>query len=101
MDDRRFLQALFAASVALVLILSAIPAIAQAPESVLIKPLAVCVDGRCTMSEKDYVTLQQFHSGRMRALMEAAEVIERLQAINEEMVRQFHRFAMGCGDKKT
>lgn len=99
--ERRFLQALFALSVLLVLLISMLPAIAQAPESVLIKPLATCVDGKCTMSEADYRTLQRFHEQRFQALQEAADVIDRLQAMNAEMMRKFQRFAMGCMDKHT
>ena len=78
MDDRRFLQALFAASVALVLILSAIPAIAQAPDFVIIKPLAVCKDGKCVMEEKDFRTLQTFHAERLAVLQQTGALIDQL-----------------------
>ena len=102
MDRERWLmQALFAISIAIVLMLSMVPAIAQAPEMVIIKPLAVCVDGKCTMSEKDYLTLQRFHSGRMVALTEAGEVIERLQEQVAYMMQIITRYAMGCDRKKT
>ena len=96
MDDKRFLQALFALSVALVLLLSMLPAVAQAPDNILIKPVAVCVDGKCTLSEQDLKTLQLFHMQRMVALQQAQNIIDEQQAQIEVLMRKFARFAMGC-----
>ena len=96
MDERRFMQALFALSIAAVLLISMLPAVAQAPEMAIVKPLAVCVDGKCTMSEKDYLTLQRFHAERMAALHDAGQVIEQLQAQVHHMMGIITRYAMGC-----
>lgn len=96
MDERRFLQALFAVSVALVLLLSMLPAIAQAPDQVIIKPLAECKDGKCTMTEKDFRTLQTFHAERLGVLKEAGELIDHLNAQIAELMRVIKRYAMGC-----
>lgn len=94
--ERRFLQALFALSVLLVLLISMLPAIAQAPENILIKPVAACIKGQCTMSEADFKRLQLFHAQRMIALVQASEIIDNLQAQNEMLLQKLARFSMGC-----
>lgn len=65
MDERRYMQAIFALAVATVLVLSMLPAVAQAPDDILIKPVAACDAGKCWMSEKDYRQLQTFHAQRI------------------------------------
>ena len=101
MDDKRFLQVLFALSVALVLLLSMLPAVAQAPDMVIIKPLAECKEGKCTMEQKDYEKLQKFHAERLDALMQAGELIDQLQGHIQELMRIITRYAMGCERRHT
>lgn len=95
------MQAIFALAVAAVLVLSMLPAIAQAPDDVLIKPVALCEAGKCVMSEKDYRQLQQFHAQRMVALMQAGKIIDDLQAQNELLMQKLTRFAMGCEKRSS
>lgn len=91
----------FALAVALVLALSFVPAVAQAPDKQLIKPVAVCADGKCVMSQKDYEGLQRFHSDRMAAIIGAAELIDGLQGENAELRRMLARLAAGCKGRRT
>ena len=100
MDDRRFVQFVFAISVVLVLLLSMLPALADVPEDVLVRPIAHCSGGKCWMAEKDYKQLQAFHQNRMVALMQAGNLIEELQGEVEALNRKLARFAMGC-EKRT
>ena len=74
----------------------ALPVAAQAPENILIKPVATCIDGVCTLSEKDLKTLQLFHMQRMVALQQAQQIIDEQQAQIEVLMRKFAKFAMGC-----
>lgn len=101
MDDRRFVQMLFAASVALVLLLSMLPAVAQAPDFVIIKPLAVCKDGKCVMEEKDFRTLQAFHAERLLLLHQTGELIDSLNAKIADLMQKIKRYAMGCEVRRT
>lgn len=101
MDERRFMQALFALSIAAVLLLSMVPAIAQAPEMAIVKPLATCADGKCVMEEKDFVALQKFHAERLFVLMQAGEMIDALQAQNAALMQMVTRYAMDCKAKRT
>jgi len=73
-----------------------IAANAAEPENILIKPVAVCANGQCTMSEADFKRLQLFHAQRMIALVQASEVIDSLQAQNELLLQKLARFSMGC-----
>ena len=86
---------------AILLAALALPALAQAPTANLIKPLAVCVDGKCTMTEADYNALKQYHIARVQSLLEAAEVIDQLQAANAHLMLLVTRFAAGCEGRKT
>lgn len=86
----------FALAIALVLALSFVPAVAQAPDKQLIKPVAVCADGKCWMAQKDFERLQSFHADRMAALIGAAELIDGLQVENAELRRMLARVAAGC-----
>lgn len=101
MDDRRWLQALFALSVALVLLLSMLPAVAQAPDFVIIKPIAKCDNGKCVMDEKDFRTLQTFHAERLALLQQTGELIDQLNAQIAELMRMVKRYAMGCETRQS
>jgi hypothetical protein len=90
----------FAIAIALLLALAFSPAIAQAPPQVTVKPLAVCENGRCSMSQEDYETLQQFHADRIGAILEASEVIDALQKQNQELMRMLARDAAGCKGRR-
>lgn len=92
---------LFALAVALVLVSVFAPAIAQAPDKQLIKPVAVCADGKCVMAQKDYEGLQRFHAERMAALLMAADMIDGLQGENAELRRMLARVAGGCKMRGT
>ena len=78
------------------LLLGIVPAIAQAPDKQLIKPVAVCADGKCVMSQKDFERLQAFHADRMAALLSAAEIMDALRGENAELRRMLARVAAGC-----
>ena len=74
--------------------------VAQAPPEVIVDPLAVCKEGKCTMSEKDYITLRQFHQERMAALIDAGEAIAALQQHNAELTQLLGRVAARrCGSR--
>lgn len=91
----------FALVVALVLALSFVPAIAQAPDKQIIKPVAACADGKCVMAQKDYEALQKFHAERMAALLMAADLIDGLQGENAQLRRLLARVAAGCKMRGT
>ena len=74
----------------------ALPVAAQAPDDILIRPVATCINGVCTLSEKDLKTLQLFHMQRMVALQQAQQIIDEQQAQIEVLMRKFAKFAMGC-----
>lgn len=69
--------------------------VAEAPPDVLVRPLAKCEDGKCTMSEKDYLMLKNFHRERMAALYEAGAMMDALIAENAELTRRLGRLAAG------
>lgn len=105
MDTRRAMHCIFALAVALVLALGILPAIAQAPAEVLIRPVAVCPaddpQKRCYMAREDYEKLQQFHAERLRALEFAGNLIDSLQAQNADLLRKLSHFAMGCEKRSS
>lgn len=92
---------LFALAVALVLVSVFAPAIAQAPDKQIIRPVAKCADGKCVMEQKDFERLQSFHADRMAALLGAAELIDGLQGENAELRRMLARLAAGCKGMHT
>lgn len=100
MDDRRFLQALFALSVALVLLLSMLPAFSAPPE-VLIKPVAVCDKGKCVMEEKDFKTLKEWHEQKHREIVFANTALEEARQEIMALMNMLARYAGGCGGRST
>lgn len=91
----------FAVAIAMLLALAMWPAVAEAPPSVTIKPIARCEHNKCVMSQKDYETLQKFHADRIGAIIEAGELIEALQRQNQELMRALARDAAGCKGRRT
>ena len=82
------------------LLLLPLSSIAEAPPAVVIDPLAVCKEGKCTMREEDYKTLREFHSARWNALIEAGAELESLEAQNAELTRRLVRLAAHrCGSR--
>ena len=69
--------------------------IAQTPEQI-IAPVAQCEGKTCTMKREDYEALQAFHSARLKALEEAAEVMESIQAQNIDLAARLNRLAYQC-----
>lgn len=57
------------------ILLCTTPAFANEPPH---KPLAVCDQGVCTMSEADYETFRRFHRATFDNAMEQGELIEAL-----------------------
>ena len=80
----------------LVLSAACLVASAQAPEPVLINPVATCTEGKCVMTQKDFETLREFHSSRFQAMRDAAVVIDKLSAQNNDLLRQLARYGGGC-----
>ena len=91
----------WAVAIALLLACAIWPAVAEAPPQVTIKPLAQCDNGRCTMSQKDYETLQKFHADRIAGILELREVIEALQQQNQALIGALARDAAGCKGRRT
>lgn len=91
----------WAVAIAIVLAFAIWPAIAEAPPQVTIKPLAQCDKGSCTMSQKDYETLQKFHADRIAAILQAAAAIDELQQENNALMRQLAKDAAGCKGRRT
>lgn len=91
----------FALAAALVLCSALVPAIAQAPDKQIIRPVAACADGKCVMSQADFERLQKFHADRMAALLMAAEVMDNLQGENAQLRRLLARVAAGCQMRGT
>lgn len=91
----------WAVAIAALLALAIWPAIAQAPPTVTIKPLAVCEHHKCVMSQKDYETLQKFHADRVAGILELREVIEALQAQNQALMGLLAKDAAGCKGRRT
>ena len=48
------------------------------------------------MKREDYEALQAFHSARLKALEEAAEVMESIQAQNIDLAARLNRLAYQC-----
>ncbi len=91
----------WAVAIALVLAFAIWPAIAEAPPSVTIKPVAVCDKGRCYMTQQDYETLQKFHADRVAGILELREVIDALQQQNQALIGALARDAAGCKGRRT
>ena len=91
----------WAVAIALVLAFAIWPAIAEAPPSVTIKPVAVCDKGRCYMTQQDYETLQKFHADRVAGILELREVIDALQQQNQALIGALARGAAGCKGRRT
>lgn len=91
----------WAVAIAIVLAFAIWPAIAEAPPQVTIKPLAQCDKGRCTMTQKDYETLQKFHADRIAAILQAAAAIDELQQENNALMRQLAKDAAGCKGRRV
>lgn len=69
--------------------------VAEAPPEVLVVPVATCVEGKCTMSEKDYKALRTFHLERMAALQAAGAMMDDLSLENTELLRRLGRLSAG------
>lgn len=91
----------FALLALLAIILSVMPAIAQAPDKQIIKPFAKCADGKCVMDQRDFERLQAFHADRLAALLMAGEMIDRLLQDNADLTRQLARDAAGCKGRRA
>lgn len=91
----------WAVAIALVLAFAIWPAIAEAPPSVIINPVAVCEHSKCVMSQKDYDALKKFHADRMASIISAGELIGKLQAENHELLRMLARDAAGCKGRRV
>ena len=91
----------WAVAIALVLAFAIWPAIAEAPPQVLVKPLAVCKEGKCVMSQKDYETLQQFHVKVLERFGEMKEALSGQVQENMELQGQLARDAAGCKGRRT
>lgn len=79
-----------------ILLLSMMPAVAQAPDKVTVTPLAQCDGGKCVMSEADYKTLQKFHADRVDSIMAARDLIDALQQQNAALMHMIARDAGHC-----
>ena len=82
-------------------LLLAMPAWAEAPPAVIVKPLAVCADGKCVMSEEDYRTLQEWHAAKHRELAWASEMLDEARAEITALRAMLARFAAGCEARRT
>ena len=91
----------WAVAIALVLAFAIWPAIAEAPPQVLVKPLAVCEHSKCVMSQKDYETLQQFHSKVLERFGEMKDALADQVQENAELQGQLARDAAGCKGRRT
>ena len=91
----------WAVAIALVLAFAIWPAIAEAPPQVLVKPLAVCKDGRCTMSQKDYETLQQSHAKVLERFGEMKDALSDQVQENLELQGLLAKDAAGCKGRRT
>ena len=91
----------WAVAIALVLAFAIWPAIAEAPPQVLVKPLAVCEHSKCVMSQKDYETLQQFHSKVLERFGEMKDALAEQVQENAELPGMLARDAAGCKGRRT
>ena len=85
----------------LVFLLLSLPVAAEAPPSVIVKPLAVCVEGKCVISEDDYRTLQEWHAAKHRELAWASEMLDEARAEITALRAMLARFAAGCEARRT
>lgn len=89
-----------ALSTVVLVLLGLLPALADPPAPVLVKPVAECDKGKCVMSETDFRTLQEFHEAKFREIEMANALIEGASEEISKLRAMLQRYAGGCGDKR-
>ena len=85
----------------LLVLLLAMPAWAEAPPPVIVKPVAVCEDNKCVMSKQDFETLQEWHASKHRELAWASAMLEEARQEIAALRSMLARFAGGCEERRT
>lgn len=83
------------------LVLAALPAVAEAPPAQVVKPVAQCDDKTCTLSLADWRMFQQFHQEKFVAMQMANALLQEAQAEIEVLRTMLLRYAGGCKERKT